>query len=856
MSAIGCALNVKATAAGVSTLRTVSLPTYLAAWLLVVAACTCCSSTVQAAESTESPTAVVAPAVDWQQQGWPLVQRFCVDCHNQDLAEAELDLSPFEDPKHAVEHAATWNRVLAMVRFGAMPPEDAELPTDDERKLLAQSIDQTLYQATCDLRPKAGRVTARRLNRVEYRNTIRDLLGIEFNASESFPTDDVGGGFDNNADVLSMPPMLLEKYIDAAEQIAAQAILDPTELKRIEQERSGDGIGIVGASRTESFYGRILQGDAFAWVEFDLADAGLYRVRVQGGAWNHKEGPQAYGVYDRSGKPVFGGKFDQIRGGDSHSATFSIELTSGKHFFIIGTLDGLPDRFDPKKPETLPLLDRPERLTEEQIKLGREQFGKPLEVDRDATPDDATLMVRRIHIEGPLEFAKSQYPPSHWAILKRMVYPRDGEYHGVEDAAFGCLKPLAERMFRGPVQDEVVKRYVRLVKQATDRGESYYRGMQIALTALLVSPNFLFRTEFPAEDAKPTEFGDFELNDYQLATRLSYFLWSSTPDDELLRLAKQGKLRDEATLKRQVARMIADPRSHSLTTEFAGQWFGFRNLPTVERDGERFPAFTPALAQSMVEESNRFFRHILVNNLPVSDLLNADYTFVNRQLAQFYGLEWEDSGNADEYRKVSLGMTPRRGLLTHASVLTLTSYPTRTSPVQRGKWILENILGTPAPEPPPNVPELEQTKIEQAVSVRKQLEQHRANPACASCHRVMDDLGFGFEQFNAIGQYLNDPQIDSSGELPGGRKFSGGTELATILKTTEASQFAATATGKLLGFAIGRELVPTDRCIVDKIVDAHQPTHYRLADLITGVVLSRPFRYIQPESSTAVVEGK
>ncbi len=247
----------------------------LLASLVVAACCNLPHSSTHAAESTDSKSSAPELKADWQTQGWPLVQKFCVDCHNQDLAEAELDLTPFADPKHATEHGVTWNRVLAMVRFGAMPPEDAALPSDEERKLLTQSIDQTLYSATCDLRPKAGRVTARRLNRVEYRHSIRDLFGIDYNVNDSFPTDDVGGGFDNNADVLSMPPMLLEKYIDAAEQIASRVILDPTKLNRTEQERSGDGIGIVGESKTESFYGRILRGDAFAWVEFDLAALGF-----------------------------------------------------------------------------------------------------------------------------------------------------------------------------------------------------------------------------------------------------------------------------------------------------------------------------------------------------------------------------------------------------------------------------------------------------------------------------------------------------------------------------------------------------------------------------------------------------
>ncbi|MGV3486407.1 MAG: DUF1592 domain-containing protein [Planctomycetaceae bacterium] len=808
-------------------------------------------ASVRAAESADNKAAD-KPVPHWEESGWKLVERFCIECHNPDFQEAEVDLSILRDAAAAPANAVMWNRVLQMVRFGAMPPDDAELPTEAERRSLIDAIERTIYQNDCDLRPKAGRVTARRLNRAEYSNTIRDLFGIKFNVTDAFPSDEVGGGFDNNADVLSMPPMLLEKYIEAAEQISTQVILDPSDLTSVDQERSGDGIGVVGESVTESFYGRILKDDAFAWVEFDLAQSGKYRIRVSGGAWNKERSPQHYAIYDRQGTPLYAGKFEKTSEGDSHSATFSRDLEAGKHFFVIAPLESLPDGFDDDKPESLGTFPDIDRLDDKAIAAGREQFGKPLTVDRDTRSDDLGLMVRRVSIQGPTEFSKSQYPASHFAIIKRVPESRDGRYRNVDDAAAECLKPLMEKVFRGPVDQETVDRYAELVEQATRRGMSFHRGMQVAITGLLVSPQFLFRVELPHEKAKPDAAGGYRLSSVQLASRLSYFLWSSTPDETLLRLAREGNLDNDKELLRQVDRMLADPKSKSLATEFAAQWLGLRNLAGIQRDGERFPEFDASLLSSMNGETEQLFTYMLRNNRPVGELLNADYTFINEPLAKFYGLPWDatgdSSGEMNGYRKVSLADTPRRGVLTHGSVLTLTSYPTRTSPVQRGKWILENVLGTPAPDPPPNVPELEATKAPEGASVREQLALHRANPACASCHKVMDQLGFGFEQFDAIGRYRTDKKIDASGELPGGRIFEGGEQLANILRTTESTRFAATVSEKLLGFALGRELSPDDRCVTDKIVTDNQANDYRLADLVKSVVLSRPFQYFEPES--------
>lgn len=814
----------------------------------------------------DEPNVVLDRARDienrWQESGWALLEKYCIECHNRDFQEAELDLTSMQDDSTAANNAAVWNRVLQMVRFGAMPPDDAILPSEAERRALVDAIDRSLYHVACDLRPKAGRVTARRLNRAEYSNTIRDLFEVDFRVADDFPSDEVGGGFDNNADVLSMPPMLLEKYIESAEKIASLAIRDPSELKSTEQERSGDGIGVVGDSKTESFYGRVLSDDAFAWVEFDLVQAGKYRIRFQGSAWNGNGNLQAFAIYDKQGTPLYAGEFEPKRGGESHSATFSRELEAGKHFFIIAPMDDLPKDFNHESPASLGTFSKVDMLDEKAIDAGRKQFGTPLVVDRDIESADLGLMVRRVEIEGPTEFAKSQYPPSQSIILRRIPPFKDERYQDVVGAAKECLQPLMERMFREPVDDETIGRYVKLVEAATDRGQSFHRGIQIALTALMISPRFLFRVELPDENAKPEAEGDYRLSSVQLATRLSYFLWSSTPDDELLRFAREGKLHSEKDLRHQVDRMLLDPKATSLATEFAAQWLGLRNLQGVQRDAERFPQFNAELLNSMGSETERLFTHLLQENRPAGELIDADYTFINSSLAQFYGIPWEEqeqiqkqkpeSQPTDEFRRVSLASTPRRGVLTHASVLTLTSYPTRTSPVQRGKWILENVLGTPPPDPPPNVPELEATKAAQGASIREQLALHRANPACASCHRVMDQLGFGFEQFDAIGQFRSTESIDATGELPGGRKFAGGQELAGILRSTESARFATTVTEKLLGFALGRELSPNDRCVTEKIVADNEARDYRLGDLVKSVVASRPFQFFQPETVSPV----
>jgi hypothetical protein len=468
---------------------------------------------------------------------------------------------------------------------------------------------------------------------------------------------------------------------------------------------------------------------------------------------------------------------------------------------------------------------------------------RPLKPDSGIDESKYRFMVRHIGVSGPKDRLSNEFPPSQHKILRKHAKRRDDKWHDVERAASECLQPLMRRAFREPVTDEEVEPYAQLVSTATERGESYYRGLQIAISAVLISPRFLFRVETPPEDLKNVDDGTAGLTPHQLATRLSYFLWSSTPDDRLLEDADKGRL-TEKTSEQHVRRMLEDSKSEALATQFAAQWLGLRNLEQHEADTDRFGSFTPSLRRAMCRETELLFMHVLRNNRPVAELLTSDYTFVNGELSSHYGL---NEVEGDEFRKVSLKETPRRGLLAHASVLTLTSNPVRTSPVKRGKWILENILGTPPPDPPAGVPELEETKTAKAdASLREQMELHRSDPTCAACHRVMDQLGFGLQQYDAIGRYREKDGtsvIDASGEMPGGRVFNGAAELSEMLGKTESEAFARTTVQRLMTFALGRELTPEDRCAVDEIILDTSKQKHRVTDLILAVVQSRQFQF-------------
>ncbi len=827
--------------------RIVSLPILIAIFALVMD-----SAVAQVGDRLASQKGG-APE-DWKTVGWPLLKKYCVDCHNSDYAEAEWDLSTFEHFDNIDGGASSMQRVLEMVRFGAMPPEGSDLPSDEERKLLVNSLDQTMYSVTCDLRPRPGKVTARRLNRTEYNHSIRDLFGMDLRPADKFPSDETGAGFDNNGDVMSMSPLMVEKYLTAAEEVSAAVIIDPDTIALLSEDRPSDQLFTHGDFSVGSFFGLFMKSDGFVWANFDVPMDGEYKLRFSGGVTGKDDKPKVAAVFDETGTLVgtmtlgfFGS------GGGSDDGEIKVTLAAGSRRLLVRY-------FDADEPLEVGKTRRDEfdTLDEAWVKQATERLETPLKPDRKVNSDDYPVLFRRIRLNGPAKLPDDVFPPSQKTLVRKVAPRCNGNWYDVDESAAICLKPLMRRAFRGPVSDAEVERYADLALEAKERGESYYRGLQISVAAVLVSPRFLFRVETPTSqllDEHVDASEPMQLTQHQLATRLSYFLWSSLPDETLLDLADKGKLtRDE--VPNQIKRMLEDPKSASLGSEFAAQWLGVRKLVEHEADREKFRTFGPDLKASMAKETEMFFNHILRENLPVGELLTADYTFVDSALAKHYELPEAITSTIqnDQFARVSLVDVPRRGVLSHASVLTLTSNPNRTSPVGRGKWILENVLGTPPPEPPPGVPEIDDAETaDSGLSFREQLEQHRADPSCASCHRVMDQLGFGLEVFDAVGRYRTTDAgkpIDASGELPGRRTFNGAVELTKLLGESETESFARTATTRLLTFAIGRELTPNDRCTVDGIIDKTAKNDFRFQDLVVQVVMSEPFQYYDWIGST------
>ena len=460
---------------------------------------------------------------------------------------------------------------------------------------------------------------------------------------------------------------------------------------------------------------------------------------------------------------------------------------------------------------------------------------------------DRNFYLYWMELEGPAGAYDKPLPASHRQLI--IAHPNDrssddgpqGKKIGVRDAALQCLRPLVQRAFRRQASDAEVAPFVKLVESATTRDESFERGMQVALTGLLVSPQFLFRVERDThpDDAKQSH----ELSQYELANRLSYFLWSSMPDDRLFQLAGQGKLANEQTLLAEARRMLQDPRASQLGEHFAGQWLNLRNLDEAAPDPKQFGAFNAQLRDDMKHETLMFFNTVVRENRSVLDFVQGDFTFLNERLAKHYKVPNVKGG--DKFRRVSLRDRRKLGVLGHASILTLTSNPTRTSPVKRGKWIMENILGTPPPTPPADVPELEATKASAPnATLREQLELHRNTPSCAVCHRQMDALGFGLQNFDAIGRWReleSGKPVDSTGELPGGAKFDGPQQLGKVLAGKQ-DQICRNLCEKMLTYALGRGLQYYDRCAVDQIVARLEANDYRFNQLVEGIVLSDPFR--------------
>jgi len=729
-----------------------------------------------------------APALDvFKEKLHPFVTKYCADCHNADDPEAGIDFATFPtEASMLTGHGRkSWEKILSMLEIGAMPPADMEQPPAELRNELTAWLEDKLFNLDCDLIDDPGRVTVRRLNRVEYRNTIRDLLAVDFDPRKNFPSDDVGYGFDNIGDVLSLSPLLMEKYLDAAETITGDAIpvMTPGDLRTtVDSQRlnSKPRVGEQGgfltlASRTD------------VWTDFDAPQDGEYEIDV------------------RAKAKQFGKELAKME--------LRVDGKVVRTFDVKGEMK--PDDYVHKM----------------RLESGRRKILVTFTNDKWVeNVGDRNLYVGRFAITRPADKSKLNEVIRDW--------PEQGS--GTRKAATAVLTPLIKRAFRGPVSETEVSRFVDIVEIATNDGELFEQGIQFAVQAVLVSPRFLFRIE---TDGRPDDpMTERPVTDYELASRLSYFLWSSMPDEELFRLAERGELRDADVLKRQVMRMLNDSKSRAIVDNFAGQWLNLQMLDEMVPDPDVFPDFDVALRDAMKQESLLLFETIMREDRSLLEFLDADFTFMNARLAKHYG---RDGVKGEEFQKVSLDQGRRAGILTHASILTLTSNPERTSPVKRGKWIMENILGEAPPPPPPGVPELEETaKNNPRFTLREQLKIHRADPGCASCHKTMDVLGFGFENFDATGRWRDkdgDNDIDPSGKLPAGDTFAGAAELVGLLKNRRAD-FARCLSEKMLTYALGRGLEYYDRCATDEILQRLNTNNYRFSELVLGIVTSKPFQ--------------
>lgn len=753
---------------------------------------------------------------EWRSTIAPFFKKHCWDCHGADVQEGDIQLDRYATAAAVAADVPTWQRVIQMVRSGAMPPEDVPQPGESERQAIVRWLEEILYRVDCSGPVDPGRVTIRRLNRSEYNRTVRDLLGVTFRPADDFPSDDVGGGFDNLADVLNLPPPLMEKYLAAAERIADEVIVTDPSVFVKSQFRFREQLRGEGSARYDTERRRwSLTGEGSVGADFEFPREGDYVLRVLVGV-QQTEAPVAVewlldGLVLRrlEAAPGTGGSRLEIRE----------RVTAGRHRVAI----------------RLAREDVAERSAP--VPAGEQsRADKAVQRPRPGPAATGTLIVNQFEVDGPVDIRWEDYPPTH----RQVVAVRPEEGRSVREAAEANLKPLLLRAFRRPPSEDEVRQFARLVEASVAAGDSFEQGMQVALTGVLISPHFLFRIE---RDEPPLEGGKIRwLNDYELATRLSYFLWSSMPDATLFELAAAGRLRDEAVLRQQVQRMLRDERSEALVENFVAQWLNLRLLDQVAPDPQVFPEFDEKLRAAMRRETELFAAEIIRQDLSVLEFLQARWTFLDPRLARHYGVtDFRHSG----FARVEFTDDRHAGVLTQASILTLTSNPGRTSPVKRGKWILENLLGSPPPDPPPDAPDLEATQKNQPdAPLRKQLEIHRQNPVCASCHKVMDQLGFGLENFDALGRWRDRDgpfPIDASGELPGGARFNGPRELAKVLHKRR-SEFVRCLTEKMLTYALGRELVVPDRCVVDKIVELTEAADYRFSHLVTAIVLSDPFR--------------
>ncbi len=743
--------------------------------------------------------------VSYEKEVLPILEEHCFDCHGDETTKGDISLDSWDSSRSRISDIGTWKDVLKNVSLKLMPPAKRKSqPSDQERKKIIDWIENEVFRLDPD-NPDPGRVTIRRLNKQEYNNTVKDLMMVDFEPAKDFPPDDSGYGFDNIGDVLSISPVLLEKYLKAAEQVTSAAIRTSDPPKKTKKYEAGalKGGEDRGGARILPTYGSVT-------VRHKFSQGGEYIVKIRAGAEQAGNEPAKMPLY--------------VRG---------------------------------KKRRTFEVKNRPEKMQvyEYRLRIDDEEFARKYEVDngiqlietkfindfydpknKDPKRRDRNLFIGSIEVEGPLGVSNDKLPNFHQKIFNGLEISPENRIKEAKK----ILWKFTSRAYRRKVPEAEIERLMRFVRIGIEEGGDYAfeNGIKLACQAVLASPFFLFRGEIQPDPNDPD--ATYRIDEYSLASRLSYFIWSSMPDDELFLHATQSTLRKN--LKSQVNRMLKDPKAKSLTSNFAGQWLQLRDVSIVDPDPKTYKEFDDELKISMKRETEMLFEHIVKEDLPVTDLLSAPYSFINKRLSMHYGIKGFEG---DGFRKTSLEGTRRKGILTHGSILTITSNATRTSPVKRGKWILENILGTLPPEPPPGVDELDGNKKLKG-NLRQRLEQHREDPNCSSCHALMDPLGLVYENFNGIGKWRENDEgvpIDASGKLVSGESFKTHEEFQKILLTAKREDFLRCASEMMLTYALGRGIEFYDKLAIEAIVKFLKSSNLKFSSLVFGVVNSVPFQY-------------
>jgi len=782
---------------------------------------------------------------EYQQQVLPVLTKNCIACHNDRAMAGGFSFESIHDVTSASQKPELWQKVLDKLSAGQMPPSPAApLSATDLSAVTGwiRTIPSLASPATANAAQGPGRVTARRLNRVEYNNTIRDLLGVSLRPADEFPVDDSGYGFDNNGDVLSISPLLMEKYLNAAHSVSRAAVFGesypekPTLLVKLMSKKIQDDLPARGNVTPFS-----LRGAIYASFHAPVEAEYEFRIRYQNFRGTEtvvqdngparggpaRGGQAAAGQRGQGAPGARGSRDEQNRlGAPAIDLKFTVDDEPVFSYTVEGTAD-----YNYARGENIVRA----RLTagDHALRFSFPDYANVADPRKQLNPDGRRkLYVDYVDIVGPFGVASAR--PS--GFNKIFICGSTGRYPAA--CSRRIVTNVMTRAYRRPVTDAEISKMLNLAAEV-QKHDSFEEAIRVVTEAVLISPNFLFRIE--RDPSAKSSGSSYEIGDYELASRLSYFLWSSMPDDALFRAAEQRRLHNPEDLNAQVQRMLADPKSAALVENFGEQWLNLRLMDRTKPDAAKFPGVDDELLEAMRQETRLFIGAVFRENRSVLDFIDGKFSFVNGPLARYYGISGVDG---EAFRRIDLDGEQRSGIVTQASILAISSYATRTSPVLRGKWVLDTLLGAAPPPPPDGIPPLVDKDLGTAASMRQRLEQHRANPSCAACHNAMDPIGFGLENYDAAGAWrIKDGNfdIDNSGTLPNGRSFAGAKALKETLKA-DSGLFARNFTEKLLTYALGRGLERSDRSLVDQISRDIASDNYRFVTLVNQIVNSPPFK--------------